>query len=104
MDRISIEDAKEFIACKDDFTSEGIENAKYFTLTPSNKKGWEDVTYYTARKTTLYSNRDGDYDSWVYVLSNALQPTTYLTTLCPPRQSPKILFAGPNNLVLIGTC
>ena len=77
MERISIENSKEFIACKDDFTSDGIENAKYFTLTPSNKEGWEDVTYYTSRKTTLYSNRDGDYDSWVYVLSNALQPGVY---------------------------
>lgn len=77
MKRISIEEAKQYIPCKDDFTSEGIENAKYFTLTPSKKEGWEDVTYYTARKSTLYSNRDGDYDSWVYVLSNALQPGIY---------------------------
>ena len=43
MERISIENAKEFIACEDDYTREGFENAKYFTLTPS-KDGWDDVT------------------------------------------------------------
>ena len=76
MERISIENAREFIACEDDYTREGFENAKYFTLTPS-KDGWDDVTYYTARKSTLYSNRGGEYDSWVYVLSNAIQPGIY---------------------------
>jgi len=32
MDRITIEEAQNYIACKDDFTSNGIENAAYFTL------------------------------------------------------------------------
>jgi len=77
MKRISVKEAQQYISCKNDFTSDGIENAQYFTLSPSKKEGWEDVTYYTARKSTLYSNRDGDYDSWVYVLSNALQPGIY---------------------------
>ena len=31
MKRITIEKAKEYISCKDDYLSEGIKNAKYFT-------------------------------------------------------------------------
>jgi len=38
--------------------------------------------------------------SYIHEYDDCMQPTT----LCPPRQSPKIIFAGPNNLVLIGTC
>ena len=73
MERLTIQEAKKFIPCKDDFASEGIENAKYFTLTPSSD-GWESVTYYTSRKANIYINRDDDYDSWVYILSNKAQP------------------------------
>ena len=47
MERITAEEAKEYISCKDDFTSDDIDNAEYFTLTPSLKgEGWEDVTYF----------------------------------------------------------
>jgi len=75
LQKITPEEAKQYISCKDDFTSNGIEKAAFFTLTPSAKgDGWDDVTYYTARKNNMYANRDGDYDSWVYVLSNATQP------------------------------
>ncbi len=78
MNKITIEEAKQFISCDDDFTSHGIENAEYFTLTPSSKgDGWEDITYYTARSTTMYANRDGDYDSWVYIMSNPTMPGYY---------------------------
>jgi hypothetical protein len=78
MKRITKEKAGEFIACHDDFTSHGIENAEYFTLTPSLKgDGWEDVTYYTARSSAMYANRDGDYDSWVYIMSNPTMPGYY---------------------------
>jgi hypothetical protein len=73
MERLTIEEAKQFISCNDDFASEGIENAKYFTLTPSSD-GWESVTYYTSRKANIYINREDDYDSWVYILSNKAQP------------------------------
>ena len=76
--RITPKGAKQYISCKDDFTSQGIENAKYFTLTPSSKGDCgEDVTYYTARSTTMYANRDGDYDSWVYIMSNPTMPGYY---------------------------
>ena len=57
------------------FPSKGIEDASFFTLTPSPKgDNWEDVTYFTSRKKLSYTNRDGDHDSWVYVLSNPAQP------------------------------
>ena len=78
MERITDEEAKEYISCKDDFTSDDIDNAEYFTLTPSLKgEGWEDVTYFTKRPTTMYANRDGDFDSWVYIMSNPSSPGYY---------------------------
>ena len=78
MERITAEEAKEYISCKDDFTSDDIDNAEYFTLTPSSKgEGWEDVTYFTKRPTTMYANRDGDFDSWVYIMSNPSSPGYY---------------------------
>ena len=78
MKRISVEESKQFIACNDDLVSHGIENAVCFTLSPSDRgNGWEDVTYYTARSTTMYANRDGDYDSWVYIMSNPTMPGYY---------------------------
>ena len=78
MERITAEEAKEYISCKDDFTSDNIDNAEYFTLTPSPKgDGWEDVTYFTKRPTTMYANRDGDFDSWVYIMSNPSSPGYY---------------------------
>ena len=78
MKRITVEEAKQYIPCEEDFTSKGIEKALYFTLTPSPKgDGWEDVTYYTARSTSTYANRDGDFDSWVYILSNPTLPGYY---------------------------
>ena len=78
MERITDEEAKEYISCKDDFTSDDVDNAEYFTLTPSLKgEGWEDVTYFTKRPTTMYANRDGDFDSWVYIMSNPSAPGYY---------------------------
>ena len=78
MERITAGEAKEYISCKDDFTSDDIDNAEYFTLTPSSKgDGWEDVTYFTKRPTTMYANRDGDFDSWVYIMSNPSSPGYY---------------------------
>jgi len=71
--RITEEEAKQYIPCSEDFTSKNIENAAFFTLTPL-EDGWDKVTYYTARKYNMYANRDGNYDSWVYVLSNPTVP------------------------------
>ena len=78
MKRINGDEAEKFISCNDDFTSHGIDNAHYFTLTPSpDGDGWEDVTYYTKRPTAMYTNRDGDFDSWVYIMSNPTMPGYY---------------------------
>ena len=73
MKRITVEEAQQYIPLNEDFTGKTIQDCPFFTLTPSGD-GWEKVTYYTARKLSMYENRGGDYDSWVYVLSNASQP------------------------------
>lgn len=73
MKRLSVEEAKQYIPIKEDYLSEGIEKVKYFTLTPKGN-GWEKVTYFTGRKVNRYYNVNGDYDSWVYILSNPTQP------------------------------
>ena len=74
MERIDENVAKEYIPCEEELNG-GDNNAAYFTITPSDMgDGWEDVKYYTSRKHNIYSNREGDYDSWVYVLSNPSQP------------------------------
>lgn len=75
MKRITVEEASQYIPLEDDFTNKTIQDCPFFTLTPSDKgDGWDKVTYYTARKFSMYENRDGNYDSWVYILSNPIQP------------------------------
>ena len=69
LEQLTLEEAKQYVSCQDDFSSDGIENASFFTLTPE-EDGWEIVTYYTPRKINIYANRNKEYDSWVYVLSN----------------------------------
>ena len=69
MQKITIKKSQQF------FPSKGVENASYFTFTPSSRgEGWEDVNYFTNRRKLSYTNRDGDHNSWVYVLSNPSQP------------------------------
>tara|TARA_B110000977_G_C11060943_1_gene485949 strand:+ start:1195 stop:1674 length:480 start_codon:yes stop_codon:yes gene_type:complete len=76
--RITLEESKNYIPCDDDFKGEGMENAVYFSLSPSHiGDGWEDIKYYTARKVAMYVNRDGDYNSWVYIMSNSTMPGYY---------------------------
>ena len=67
MERITEQKSKQFISLKDDYTGQGIAAAAYFTITPSDKgDGWEDVTYYTARKKNIYSNIKPDRDHMLY--------------------------------------
>jgi hypothetical protein len=74
MERITEQQAKQYIPLKEDYTGAGQEAAIYFTITPSAKgDGWEDVTYYTARKKNIYSNK-GEGNQWVYILSNPTTP------------------------------
>ena len=77
MERITAEEAKQFVPLKNDMKSD-LSDASYFTLTPSERgENWEDVTYYLPRRKRMYEGRKGDGDSWVYVLSNESQPGMY---------------------------
>ena len=74
MKLISAEEARQYIPCKEDFAKRP---AAYFTLTPSKEPGWEnydDVTYYTAKKRLEYEGREGDGNSWVYILTSPALP------------------------------
>jgi len=72
MKRISESEAHNYIPVIEDFT--GSEPA-FFTLTSDeNDPEWDTVTYYTARKKNLYQNREGEGDSWIYILVNSTMP------------------------------
>ncbi len=74
LDKITVQEAKQFIPLKENYGNTDLEHARYFTLTPSKKgDGWETVTYYTDKKYGLYADK-GDGDQWVYILSNPTQP------------------------------
>ena len=72
MKRITQKQAKNLVPCEDDLTNS---ERAFFTLTkdPLDPE-WENVTYYTARKENIYENRDGEGDSWVYILTNPSMP------------------------------
>ena len=77
IEKINTEDALDQLKLEDDFEKT---SPSYYTVTPSTcsvypgSDGWEDITYYTGRKLSMYSNREGEGDSWVYVLSNPSMP------------------------------
>ncbi len=71
--RITPEEAKQFIPLKEDYTGLTVDKCPYYTMTEGEDE-WTIVTYYTGRKRNKYVNRDKDYDSWVYVLSNPSIP------------------------------
>ena len=49
--RLTEQEAKSFIPLKENYGNTGIENAAFFTITPSERgDGWETVTYYTEKK------------------------------------------------------
>lgn len=74
MKRITEHESKTFIPLKENYGNTGIENAAFFTITPSERgEGWEDVTYYTEKKYGLYADK-GEGDQWVYCLSNPTTP------------------------------
>jgi len=72
MKRIEQTEAKNYIKCDDDYS---FKQAEFFTLTldPTDPQ-WEIVTYYTSRKIDKYANREGDFDSWLYIMSNPAMP------------------------------
>ena len=70
--RIDESVAHTYISVEEDFTNS---EAAFYTLIPDPEKpGWDKVTYYTARRKNLYENREGEGDSWIYVLSNKTMP------------------------------
>ena len=74
MERITVEEAKEFIPLKENYSDKSLNAAAYYTISPSSMgDGWESVTYYTARKRGIY-NKQGKGDQWVYILENDSQP------------------------------
>ena len=74
MRRITVEEAQEFIPLKENYSDKSLDSAEYYTISPSLKgDGWENVTYYTARKRGIY-NKYGEGDQWVYVLENEQLP------------------------------
>ena len=94
MKRITENESKTFIPLKENYGNTGIENAAFFTITPSERgEGWEDVTYYTEKKYGLYADQ-GEGDQWVYVLSNPSLPKEYLkigyTKLKPEERATQI--------------
>ena len=94
MKRITDKVAKGFIPLRENYGNTGIENAAFFTITPSERgEGWENVTYYTEKKYGLYADQ-GEGDQWVYVLSNPSLPKEYLkigyTKLKPEERATQI--------------
>ena len=94
MERITDKVAKGFIPLRENYGNTGIENAAFFTITPSERgEGWEDVTYYTEKKYGIYADQ-GEGDQWVYVLSNPSLPKEYLkigyTKLSPEERAIQI--------------
>ena len=94
MKRITDKVAEGLIPLRENYGNTGIENAAFFTITPSERgEGWEDVTYYTEKKYGLYADQ-GEGDQWVYVLSNPSLPKEYLkigyTKLSPEERAIQI--------------
>ena len=94
MKRLTVLESKQFIPLRENYGDTGIENAAFFTITPSERgEGWEDITYYTEKKYGLYADQ-GEGDQWVYVLSNPSLPKEYLkigyTKLKPEERATQI--------------
>jgi len=69
---ITTDQAKEFISIEEDFLRS---EPAFYTLTQDPLfPEWDLVTYYTSRKKNLYRNRDGEGDSWLYIMSNETMP------------------------------
>jgi len=93
MERITTLEAEGLIPLSENYSDTHVKNASYFTISPSKKgDGWEDVTYFTAKKRNLFLNK-GEGDQWVYVLSNPVQPGVYkigYTKLTPDERAKQI--------------
>ena len=68
MNRLTIEEAKLFLPCSEDYYNNP---AYYFTII-TDEDGWDNITYYTNKKLGLYFGKEGK--DWVYILSNQSMP------------------------------
>jgi hypothetical protein len=68
MKKISIEEAKEYIPCMEDYLDDP---PFYYTLKDAGN-GWDEVSYYTNKKKGLFIGKEGD--EWVYILTNSVIP------------------------------
>ena len=71
--RISLEESIGLVPCEGDYREGGFKNASYYTIQPG-EDGWDHVKYFTDKNIFSYTERDSDYDSWVYILSNPTMP------------------------------
>ena len=75
MQRITPEQAAEYVPLKEDFTGTTVDQCPFFTMT-SGSDGWDIITYYTSRKRNIFADR-GEGKHWVYVLQNETIPGLY---------------------------
>jgi hypothetical protein len=88
MERITEEEAKNYIPVEEDFFNTP---SYYFTSIPEVGSDWDIVRYYTNRKRGLYAGKDGD--EYVYVLSNKSMPEILKigsTRLAPEQRAEQI--------------
>jgi hypothetical protein len=89
MKYITPEEAKEYINVDDDVLGYP---AEYFTRVQCVEEGWEDVIYYTSRKTHPLT-RIGEGRYWIYILSNISIPNMVkigYTKLTPEERAKQI--------------
>ena len=106
--RLSIEEAENLFEAKSTITKDGQarwnEEVYGFTLTPSTdpkypaSEGWEDVTYYTARRKDVYKDMQQPGDGFVYILTNESMPGIvkigYTSDRVGPQERAKQLSSG----------
>lgn len=68
MKRISLEEAKEYIPCVEDY----LDDPPSFYTVRQEENNWGVVTYYTNKKKGLFIGKEGD--EWVYILTNPVIP------------------------------
>ena len=73
--KISLQESERYIPLEENYI-DNFDKAAFYTLVPV-EDGWEKVKYFTSRSKNIYVNRDKEYDSWVYVLSNPSMPNLY---------------------------
>lgn len=69
---ISESETHNYVSVEEDFTNS--EAAFYTIIQDPEEPEWDKIIYYTARRANLYSNRDGEGDSWIYILTNKTMP------------------------------